>query len=161
MFASERASGFPNPAIYDQYYINSYSLPKGLHCTRLEHKAKPSKGLYDLKQPTQRKGVAGWKLTRRQPSCVAGSLLPGIAVEGKKPKRKFKVRQDCDNRAETIAFGDVLTPPQITNINVGAMTTEGVETMRSAVQIPTVQESMNSPKESRGTGMSVPSQQQL
>ena len=27
----ERVSGFPNPNLYDQYFVNSYSFPKGLH----------------------------------------------------------------------------------------------------------------------------------
>ena len=67
MFNSERATGYPNPQQYDQYYINKYSLPKGLQVMHLDHKEKPQKSLYDLKQPNHRKGIAGWKLTRRQP----------------------------------------------------------------------------------------------
>lgn len=29
----ERITGYPNPDMYNQYFINNYSLPKGLHCT--------------------------------------------------------------------------------------------------------------------------------
>lgn len=30
----EKNSGFPNPLLYDQYFVNSYSFPKGLHSIR-------------------------------------------------------------------------------------------------------------------------------
>lgn len=32
----ERVSGLPNPQLYDQYYINKYSFPKGLIAVRKE-----------------------------------------------------------------------------------------------------------------------------
>jgi hypothetical protein len=48
----ERSTGYPNPSAYDQYFINSYSLPKGLHCYQREQVNKPpKKSLYDFKQP--------------------------------------------------------------------------------------------------------------
>jgi len=62
----ERITGYPNPAMYNQYFINNYSLPKGLHCTYKDRSGQPPrKSLYDLQQPKYRQGVSGWKLTRR------------------------------------------------------------------------------------------------
>lgn len=65
----ERATGYPNPSQYDQYYINNYSLPKGLNVfhSKIEKQQKVMNGLYDLKMPKHRSGIAGWKLTRRNP----------------------------------------------------------------------------------------------
>ena len=57
----ERATGYPNPQQYDQYYINNYSLPKGLnvvHGSKLEKKQLIQKGLYDLKMPKHRIGIS-------------------------------------------------------------------------------------------------------
>jgi hypothetical protein len=62
----ERVTGMPNPSLYDQYYINKYSFPKGLCAIRKDQdKPKYRKSLYDIKTPNLRKGVSGWKLTRR------------------------------------------------------------------------------------------------
>ena len=68
----EKATGYPNPKIYDQYFINNYSLPKGLHSMRRDRSDRPAKKtLYDYKQPKQRHGISGWKLTRRPPQNFA------------------------------------------------------------------------------------------
>lgn len=67
---NERVTGYPNPKLYDQYYINKYSFPKGL-CTiykgddERQEKAAYKKSLYDIKVPNPRRGISGWKLTRR------------------------------------------------------------------------------------------------
>jgi hypothetical protein len=63
----EKISGLPNPSLYDQYYINKYSFPKGLIATKKAEKDKIAnrKSLYDIKAPNLRKGISGWKLTRR------------------------------------------------------------------------------------------------
>lgn len=68
MLFDERATGYPNPKMYDQYFINNYSLPKGLHAIhRDKSNQQPKKSLYDYKQPKTRHGISGWKLTRRPP----------------------------------------------------------------------------------------------
>ena len=65
-YSPERVTGLPNPSLYDQFYINKYSFPKGLIAIRKEEsKVKYRKSLYDIKQPNLRKGVSGWKLTKR------------------------------------------------------------------------------------------------
>ena len=63
----EKISGLPNPSLYDQYYINKYSFPKGLIAVKKAEKDKIAnrKSLYDIKTPNLRKGISGWKLTRR------------------------------------------------------------------------------------------------
>lgn len=62
----ERITGLPNPTLYDQYYVNKYSFPKGLNAIHRDGpKPKYRKSLYDIKTPNLRKGVSGWKLTRR------------------------------------------------------------------------------------------------
>ena len=69
---TERLSGYPQPGLYDQYYINKYAYPKGLKSykrSEAEMKEKNArvrakrKSLYDLDQPANRKGFSGWKLT--------------------------------------------------------------------------------------------------
>jgi hypothetical protein len=59
----EKHSGYPQPALYDQYYINTYSYPKGLKCVRKDKDPKFKKSLYDMEAPSYRKGFSGWKLT--------------------------------------------------------------------------------------------------
>ena len=60
----ERVSGYPQPELYDQYYINTYAYPKGLKSQRRDKSPVPhKKSLYDMKAPSQRKGFSGWKLT--------------------------------------------------------------------------------------------------
>jgi len=67
---NERVSGYPNPKLYDQYYINKYSFPKGLQAifkSEAERSEKQAfkQSLYDIKIPNLRRGINGWKLTRR------------------------------------------------------------------------------------------------
>ena len=73
--SAERISGFPMPELYNQHYINKYSFPKGLTgCRKTEQdKAvslttadkKPRQSIYDMYAQPVRKGVSGWKLTKR------------------------------------------------------------------------------------------------
>lgn len=67
----EKMSGYPQPQLYDQYYINKYAYPKGLKGSRRpEHIARfndKKKSLYDVDTPANRKGFSGWKLTLQRP----------------------------------------------------------------------------------------------
>jgi len=60
----ERMSGYPQPQLYDQYYINRYAYPKGLKCHgRQDSTRSQKKSLYDMQAPSHRRGFSGWKLT--------------------------------------------------------------------------------------------------
>lgn len=62
----ERVSGYPQPELYNQYYINKYAYPKGLKCAgRRDQTEGGKKSLYDMRAPANRKGFSGWKLTKR------------------------------------------------------------------------------------------------
>ena len=46
---NERMTGYPNPKLYDQFYINKYSFPKGLtSCTKQNVDKKPRSSIYDM-----------------------------------------------------------------------------------------------------------------
>lgn len=65
---NERISGYPKPDLYNQHYINRYSFPKGLQAMRKPDSMKRQNqkiSLYDMETPVLRKGIAGWKLTKR------------------------------------------------------------------------------------------------
>lgn len=69
--SDERISGYPQPQLYDQHYINKYAYPKGLRaCRRSDKDQKTKRSLYDMNMPQNRKGFSGWKLTKR-PQDVA------------------------------------------------------------------------------------------
>ena len=55
------------PELYNQHYINKYSFPKGLVCGRknASDKRQARQSIYDMNAIPQRKGVSGWKLTKR------------------------------------------------------------------------------------------------
>lgn len=55
------------PELYNQHYINKYSFPKGLVCGRKDPKTsrKPRQSIYDMNAAPSRKGISGWKLTKR------------------------------------------------------------------------------------------------
>ena len=62
----ERMSGYPQPQLYDQYFINKYAYPKGLRAGRRvldPELEKKRESLYDKDIPVNRKGFSGWKLT--------------------------------------------------------------------------------------------------
>jgi hypothetical protein len=50
---SEKTSGYPKPDLYDHYYINKYSYPRGLSTYKKTeeelYRAKGKKSLYDIK----------------------------------------------------------------------------------------------------------------
>lgn len=64
---TERSSGYPQPQLYDQHYINKYSYPKGLKCIRKNHdndqRQYKNQSLFDVEVPENRKGFSGWKIT--------------------------------------------------------------------------------------------------
>lgn len=65
--SDERVSGYPQPQLYDQHYINKYAYPKGLKCTgrKDEKNDRIKRSLYDMRVPQNRRGFSGWKLTKR------------------------------------------------------------------------------------------------
>ncbi len=68
LFSGERQSGYPKPELYNQHYINKYSFPKGLIAMKKPDEMKKRNerlSLYDLDTPAVRKGISGWKLTKR------------------------------------------------------------------------------------------------
>ncbi len=79
----ERVSGYPKPELYDQHYINKYAFPKGLIAQKKLEKYKKQNqkvSLYDMNTPILRKGIAGWKLTKRpMPNMLS---VNGNSVEG-------------------------------------------------------------------------------
>ncbi len=95
--ANERLSGYPNPKLYDQYYINQYSFPKGLQAIykndeERENKQAFKQSLYDIKIPNPRRGINGWKLTRR-PHDYIMNQAPGqgsIQSPGQRPRKRAK-----------------------------------------------------------------------
>ena len=79
------------PELYNQHYINSYSFPKGLIAGRKEQAAdkKPRQSIYDMYTQPVRKGVSGWKLTKR----MVASEEPQLP---KKPMRRRNPGQSID-----------------------------------------------------------------
>jgi hypothetical protein len=65
--SDEKVSGYPQPQLYDQHYINKYAYPKGLKTYNkgLDGGSMNKKSLYDMRAPQNRKGFSGWKLTKR------------------------------------------------------------------------------------------------
>ena len=54
------------PELYNQHYINKYSFPKGLTaCRKQQVEKKPRQSIYDMYAQPVRRGVSGWKLTKR------------------------------------------------------------------------------------------------
>lgn len=76
--SEEINSGYPQPQLYDQHYINKYAYPKGLKCTgrRGERDGQQKKSLYDMNIPQNRKGFSGWKLTKRPQELGENQLGP-------------------------------------------------------------------------------------
>ena len=87
---NERVSGYPRPELYNQYYINKFSYPKGFKAVRKVKEpeevipgapmAQKRQSIYDVEAPTTRKGFTGWKLTlgvndRAQDPAGSGDLL--------------------------------------------------------------------------------------
>jgi hypothetical protein len=62
------------PELYNQHYINKYAFPKGLVATRKPEDQRRSKykvSIYDMAAQPNRKGVSGWKLTKKMPIALA------------------------------------------------------------------------------------------
>ena len=51
--SEERLSGYPQPHLYNQHYINKYAYPKGLKCAgrRQDRDDKLKQSLYDMSVP--------------------------------------------------------------------------------------------------------------
>ena len=98
-FTKERLTGYPNPKLYDQFYINKYSFPKGLSAIFKTEEERNNrhvfkKSLYDIKVPNPRRGINGWKLTRRphdyivnQGPAEKNELQIGGGVDGGRQQR--------------------------------------------------------------------------
>lgn len=103
--ANERVSGYPKPELYNHHYINKYSFPKGLVAmSKPEHLKKLNEriSLYDMDQPSLRKGIAGWKLTKR-------SVVPTLYAEPPMKKhlsieqsRRSKTKQNSRSKTEKL-----------------------------------------------------------
>jgi hypothetical protein len=56
------------PELYNQHFINKYSFPKALVCTKKPEHLKRNfnrQSIYDVQAQPTRKGVSGWKLTKK------------------------------------------------------------------------------------------------
>ena len=100
--SDERISGYPQPQLYDQHYINKYAYPKGLKCSgrREDREVNQKRSLYDMRVPQNRKGFSGWKLTKRPqqgPVESSNSMLDlglsgsGYSGGGRKKRGKRKM----------------------------------------------------------------------
>ena len=76
--SDERMTGYPQPQLYDQHYINKYAYPKGLKTNgkMQDEKNAKKKSLYDMRAPNNRKGFSGWKLTKRPNYLAPDMSLP-------------------------------------------------------------------------------------
>jgi len=67
--AHEKVSGLPQPELYNQHYINRYAFPRGLQAihkpTEQEKKSPYKRSIYEVNSSSHRKGVSGWKLTKK------------------------------------------------------------------------------------------------
>eukprot|EP00347_Sterkiella_histriomuscorum_P021940 403332242 len=80
--SNERVSGYPKPDLYNQHYINKYSFPKGLQASRKPESMKKQNqklSLYDMDTPALRKGIAGWKLTKRPIGIMFDPNMPNAS----------------------------------------------------------------------------------
>lgn len=103
---NERISGYPRPELYNQYYINKFSYPKGFKAVRKRRESEQpipgagtvetGKSFYDIEAPSTRKGFTGWKLTlgmngaRRDDPSGSGDLLKSVLPPVKKYKRHLR-----------------------------------------------------------------------
>lgn len=84
------------PELYNQHYINKYSFPKGLIACRKDKSQtttdkKPRQSIYDMYAQPVRKGVSGWKLTKR--IVTSEETAP-------KPKKQFNNAQNAANKGQ-------------------------------------------------------------
>jgi hypothetical protein len=67
---SEQQCGYPMPDLYNQHYINRYAFPKALQSYKkpdeLRRNSNDRTSIYDVKAQPERKGISGWKLTKKQ-----------------------------------------------------------------------------------------------
>jgi hypothetical protein len=57
------------PELYNLHYINQYAFPKALQSYKkpeeLRRNLNERVSIYDMKAPPERKGISGWKLTKK------------------------------------------------------------------------------------------------
>ena len=89
--SDERISGYPQPQLYDQHYINKYAYPKGLKCAgrRTDKEEKIKRSLYDMGIPQNIKGFSGWKLTKRPQDTQDLNLFQSGFEKRKKSPTNF------------------------------------------------------------------------
>lgn len=107
--SDEKLSGYPQPQLYDQHYINKYAYPKGLKTNGRQSSVNQSKkkSLYDMRAPNNRKGFSGWKLTKRPQEMASDFSLPmlvgnpseNLMVVPTKPSRMKPKRSKLSNLA--------------------------------------------------------------
>jgi hypothetical protein len=86
--SAEQETGFPQPELYNQHFINKYSFPKGLTGYRRQEEAKSKKdrvSIYDIQTNPIRKGVSGWKLTKMVPASGIASMQQSKMSNEPKP----------------------------------------------------------------------------
>jgi hypothetical protein len=85
----QQSSGYPQPQLYDQHFINKFSYPKGFKAVRRDRsldkdRRLPKQSLYDYEVAADRRGVSGWKLTvgkrNSQIAAVAQELSAARSV---------------------------------------------------------------------------------
>jgi len=73
---SEQEAGYPQPNLYNQHFINKYAFPKALQSYRkpeeLRRNNQDRVSIYDVKSDPERKGISGWKLTKKALSNAGG-----------------------------------------------------------------------------------------
>lgn len=72
------------PELYNQHYINKYAFPKGLQSFKkpdeLRRNMNERTSIYDIKKQPERKGISGWKLTKK---TLDSSNLSSSALKGR------------------------------------------------------------------------------
>lgn len=57
------------PELYNQHYINRYAFPRALVTAKRPDELRPNlsnrKSIYDMRVNQERKGISGWKLTKK------------------------------------------------------------------------------------------------
>ena len=57
------------PDLYNQHYINRYAFPKALQSYKKSDEARRNPNertsIYDMRALPERKGISGWKLTKK------------------------------------------------------------------------------------------------
>jgi len=88
------------PELYNQHYINKYSFPKGLTASRKPQTEKrPKQSIYDVLAQPVRKGVSGWKLTKRVEPVVERN--PALRMTQNRRESSFKGGSSTDTHGRS------------------------------------------------------------